>query len=169
MKYTSTLFILFLSISLFGNVQPLSYSTEAPLIDHLISINKEWTKQKDVPTHLMTIPIKFNSDEERIQLHLQLVESTLKARYSDNLTIQQFANRKKNLESLVSYWKEGQFPINTRHSHRQPYFIDDFGTACAVGHLLLTSGEEDLAHHISDVQNYAYMSGLPKMALQKMN
>lgn len=150
----------FMSISLFGYEKNVSYDTEAPLIDHMISINNEWTKQKDIPTHLMTIPIKFNSDEERIQLHLKLVEKTLKARSSDDLTIQQFANRQKNLQSLMSYWKENKFPINTRHSHRQPYFIDDFGTACAVGHLLLTSGEEDLAHHISDVQNYAYIHEL---------
>ncbi len=153
-----------LSVALLGN--EVSYNAEAPLIDHLISINKEWTKQKDIPTHLMTIPIKFNSDEERIQLHLQLVEKTLKARSADHLTIQQFINRKKNLESLVDYWKEGQFPINTRHAHRQPYFIDDFGTACAVGHLLLTSGEEDLAQHISDVQNYAFIH---EMNYSKLN
>ncbi len=157
MKYIQLLIILFISFSVFGNGEPVSYDTEAPLMDHLISINKEWTKQKDIPTHLMTIPMKFNTDEERIQLHLQLVEKTLKARQADHLTVQQFINRQKNLESLMAYWKENKFPINTRHSHRQPYFIDDFGTACAVGHLLLTSGGEDLAHHISDVQNYAYI------------
>ncbi len=111
--------------------------------------------------------MKFNTDEERIQLHLKLVESILNKRSSDHLTVQQFANRKKNLESLVEYWNDGQFPINTRHSHRQPYFIDDYGTACAVGHLLLTSGEEQLAHHISDVQNYAYIHEMNYAELDK--
>ena len=153
----STILLQLISIAIFGNGNTVSHYDEAPLIDHLVSINKEWNKQKDVPTDLLTIPMKFNTDDERIQLHLKLVESILNKRSSDHLTVQQFINRKKNLQSLVEYWREGQFPINTRHSHRQPYFIDDFGTACAVGHLLLTSGEEDLAHHISGVQNYAYI------------
>lgn len=154
---TCLILLQFISVILFANSDLVPYNESAPLIDHLNSINKEWNQQKDVPTDLLTIPIKFNTDEERIQLHLQLVESILNKRSSDHLTIQQFANRKSNLKSLVEYWNEGQFPINTRHADRQPYFIDDFGTACAVGHLLLTSGSEQLAHHISSVQNYAFI------------
>ncbi len=146
-----------ISNALFANNDIVPYYEEAPLINHLNSINKQWNNQKDIPADLFTIPMKFNTDDERIQLHLKLVESILGERTCNHLTIQQFINRKKNLKSLTTYWQEGQFPINTRHLHRQPYFIDDYGTACAVGHLLLTSGEERLAYHISDVQNYAYI------------
>ncbi len=158
---SSFIFLQLLCVAaLFGRADRVPYHVEAPLIQHLSSINQEWDKQQDIPASLLTLSMKFNSDNERIQLHLQLVNDILKKRSCYVLSLQQFVNRKKNLESLMTYWETGQFPVNTRHTHRQPYFIDDFGTACAVGHLLLTSGQEALAHQISKVQNYAYVHEL---------
>jgi len=128
--YSHVLLLQFISIALFANNDIVSYCEEAPLINHLNSINKEWDKQKDVPIDVLTIPMKFNTDDERIQLHLKLVSSILNKRSSDHLTIQQFTNRKKNLKSLVEYWQDGEFPINTRHPHRQLGRLVRSGICC---------------------------------------
>lgn len=154
--YTLALFC-FLSFSMFAN--ELHYQELAPLYEHMVHVNKEWKTQKELPVELLDLSIKFDSDDDRIQTHLRLVSHILQQR-DHNLSEVTLAKRKKNLESLVSYWQEGTFPINTNHVHRQPYFIDAVGTACAVGHLLQTSGEEDLAQQISDEQNYAYIREL---------
>ena len=66
--------------------------------------------------------------------------------------------RASRLDELREYRLAGEFPLNTRHPEaRTPYFIDDYGTACAVGHLMIESGAEELARQISRDENYAYV------------
>lgn len=126
----------------------------------MVSINKEWKTQEHQLDQLLEMQTSFETDDDRIQTHLMLVETVLRNRSTDHLPVTTKNNRLENLESLISYWKEGQFPKNTFHPHRQPYFIDIYGTACAVGHLLQTSGEETLAQRISLEQNFAYIKEL---------
>lgn len=161
--YTLVLFCS-LTFSMFAN--ELHPQQLAPLYEHMVTVNKEWKNQNELPVELLQQPTRFDSDNERIQTHLRLVSQILDLR-NHNLTESALANRKKNLSSLVKYWQTGTFPINTKHKQRQPYFIDHVGTACAVGHLLQTSGEEDLAQQISDEQNYAYIRELAYPQLGK--
>lgn len=157
--------ILFLVNTLaFG--ESLPPQTTAPLFDHLNHINKEWSNQKDIAPDLLAFPIAFKNDDERIQLHLKLVERNLRERTVSNLNKEQIENRLDNLTSLHTYWKAGSFPRNTGHQNRQPYFIDDYGTACAVGHLLQTSGQQEFAEKIAHDQNFSYIE---EMAYPKLN
>lgn len=151
------LFLSCFSTTIFAN--ELHPKQEASLFEHMVTVNKEWKTQQDLPQELMQLSIHFDSDTERIQTHLQLVSSILDKR-DHHLSKEVLASRKNNLKSLVSYWKDGIFPINSYHEHRQPYFIDNYGTACAVGHLLQTSGQEALAEQISNEMNYAYIREL---------
>lgn len=151
--------IAFLCISFSLIASEIHFSANATLYDHMVSINKEWKTQDHQLDLLLDMQTSFETDDDRIQMHLMLVETVLRNR-ATNLSVTIKNNRIENLESLISYWKEGQFPINTNHKHRQPYFIDQYGTACAVGHLLQTDGEEALAQRISLEQNYAYIREL---------
>lgn len=154
--YYSTI-LLFAYFSLFAG--ELHYSIQAPLYEHMVAINKEWKTQEHQIDQLLKMDMSFQSDDDRIQMHLTLVEMVLSNRTTD-LSPQINEHRQKNLRSLTKYYAEGQFPKNTYHDDRQPYFIDAFGTACAVGHLLQTSGQETLAKRISLEQNYAYIREL---------
>ena len=133
---------------------------EANLYEQLCQLNKYW---KD---HSLNLPIlqevqTFESDRGLIQLHLTLVEQHLRTVATQHLTDQQKANRTKGLDILKTYHETGIFPINTHHKQTIPYFIDDFNTACAVGHILRESGGETLANHIAKTVNYAYIENMP--------
>lgn len=157
-KIYTVITLLCISFSLLAN--EIHYSSNATLYEHLVSINKEWKTQDHQLDHLLLQQTSFESDEDRIQLHLKLVETILRNRTTDHLPVAIRNKRLENLKSLISYWQHGQFPKNTNHLHRQPYFIDTYGTACAVGHLLQTSGEAALAKRISLEQNYAFIREL---------
>ena len=152
-------FSLFLLSLLFFNTlsaTSLPYWEECPLIDHLTEVNKEWLKA-EIKDDRYWRPVRFRHDDQRIQTHLQLVESTLRLREVPGLATKQQEKRDHQLDVLKIYWQEGKFPRNTRHPVRQPYFIDDFGTACAVGYLALQSGEAALVDKINHEDNYAYV------------
>ncbi|MEQ1768086.1 MAG: hypothetical protein ABL859_11700, partial [Methylotenera sp.] len=57
------------------------------------------------------------------------------------------------------------FPLNTLHTNRQPYFIDDNNNYCAVGYLMKKSGADNIAKDIQATQNYSYLKDIknPKL------
>ncbi len=134
--------------------------SEANLYEQLCQLNKYW---KDHPLELSILQdtYTFESDRELIQLHLTLVEQHLRTVSTGHLTEQQKANRTKGLDILKTYHETGVFPMNTHHDYTIPYFIDDFNTACAVGHILRESGGEPLANEIAQTVNYAYIENMP--------
>ena len=73
------------------------------------------------------------------------------------MTTEQKLNREKCLNILHSYWKKGVFPKNTDFVNRTPYFIDKFGTACAVGQLIISTGFESVANKIKTFDNNGYV------------
>ena len=151
-------FILF-SPSVFS--QSLLPQTEESLFQHLIEVNQEWEKQS-LDLSFLQNKKSFKNDNERIQLHLQLVEKILRKSDVTKLTSQQIANRFHYLDVLNDYWKRGIFPINTFHNQRQPYFVDQQGTACAVGYLVKESGAQEIVDLIQKENNYAYIEELQK-------
>lgn len=150
----------FLFFPFCGFSTPVLPSDNCLLIDHLMEVNAEWAT-KNYTDALLFEPYHFDNDRDRIQKHLELVTYFLNKENGVLLTESQFDNRKKQLLELTNYWQAKQFPVNTRHAQRQPYFVDDFGTACAVGHLVLESGEQALVERISKEMNYAYLRHMP--------
>jgi hypothetical protein len=92
---------------------------------------------------------------------LQLVEKTLRSRSTDGLREQQIKSRLKTLDQLHAYWLSNTYPINNKVAHRNPIFIDDYNTFCAVGYLIKASGYEPLARTIADSENLSYLMGYP--------
>lgn len=158
------LFSTFLLFLFCGYVNAVLPSENCLLIDHLTEVNGEWAT-KNLTDAFLFEPYEFENDRDRIQKHLALVTYFLNQENASDLTNNQLVNRQNQLIELTKYWKAKQFPINTQHAHRQPYFMDDFGTACAVGHLVLESGGRDLAKQISKEMNYAYLRDMPYLEL----
>jgi hypothetical protein len=127
--------------------------------EQLENLNKYWVG-KDLNDPILKKRIPLTNDVSLIQMHLSFVEKTLRNKNCDNLTTAQKQNRQKSLDILHDYWVKGVFPKNIYHTKRTPYFIDKFGTACAVGQLLLSTGYEELAKKIMNENNNDYLIDL---------
>jgi hypothetical protein len=138
---------------------PLSFSEKVTLFDHLVEVNEEWLRQPGLPAGL-DCPASFRSDNERIAVHLRMVEQTLRKRPTNTLTTGQKSNRQRHLDVLREYWQRGLFPTNHYHLHRQPYFVDYFGVHCAVGYLIHRDGGDALVQKIRRENNYGYVAEL---------
>lgn len=136
----------------------LDPTTSAPLYQHLVEVNREWLHHAQDETLLENA--SFPTDRERIQKHLELVENEFRARDVSSLSPAQKANRLHHLDVLHGYWKRGIFPTNHYHTHRQPYFRDNFGVLCAVGFLMWENGQHEVLNRINRENNYAYIAEL---------
>lgn len=93
-------------------------------------------------------------ETERIRSHLLEVEADLRAADVSHLDAPRRAARARLLGWLGEYRERGVFPHNHTHpGERVPVFVDGHGTACAVGHLLLTGGEEALVRAVVEADN----------------
>lgn len=142
-------------------LQPVFASTDSnPTVkEQLENLNQCW-KDKNFDDQILKERILLKDEIKLIQTHLSLVEQKLRDKNTDNLSTEQKTNRLKCLDILHDYWINGAFPKNLYHNKRTPYFIDNFGTACAVGQLIISSGCEDFAKKISNESNYLYIKEL---------
>src|SRR5687767_7139095 len=110
----------------------------------------------------------FNSDQERtrIQKHLQNIETILLTKDVSALPKSVQLTRQKHIESLNKYLYRGEFPHNYDFPDKPiPYFIDCEGRPCAVAHLMIGSGEEQLASEVSRLANNAYVAEIAELNL----
>ncbi|MEQ8909669.1 MAG: T9SS type A sorting domain-containing protein [Vicingaceae bacterium] len=132
----------------------------------LISLNAQWQdKALNIPTYAMKLNLE--NDVDLIQLHLDLVIKQLEKRELPQFSESQLEKRHALLNELTKYKKRGVFPQNLYHAQRTPYFIDDYGTACAVGYLIIQSGHADFTKTISEKYNYRYLSDMPQAEIQQ--
>jgi hypothetical protein len=128
------------------------------LRDQLQSVNACWAnypREENEPAQ------EFKSDRELIQSHLFHVIDLLQRR---NFTLKddprKISIRKAWLNELKLYASAGVFPQNTQVPGRIPVFIDEIGTHCAVGYLMLKSGAGKLAQKVAAGNNYIYIHQL---------
>ena len=101
------------------------------------------------------------AETARVRRHLSMVEAELRATNVSALTPVQRAARGRNLAVLHAYWVRGVFPVNTDFPGLHvPYFIDRYGTRCAMAYLIEQSGHGDLVRRIATTQNNAYVRDL---------
>lgn len=151
----------------FQNLKALHPAFQASLHDHMVEVNKEWLHQATAEGEFAQA-ISFDNDRDRIQTHLYGVIDILRDRTHElELSDSQQQHRLDMLNTLEKYAQEGTFPTNTGHSFRIPYFIDAYGTPCAVGHLLIESGFEEVAQRIKQEMNNAYVREIPYTELPR--
>ena len=96
------------------------------------------------------------AEQARIRAHLDSVERELRAKDVSRLTLGQRAARLRNLDVLHGYWVRGVFPQNTDFpGQRVPYFIDRFGTRCAMAYVIEQSDGGDLVTRVAATHNNA--------------
>lgn len=138
---------------------PLSQDL-ATLGNYLKTVNVNWGEEQ-IALLGANKSYRFSSRGELIQLHLKLVEGMLRASEKPGLSIEQQKKREYCLDQLNRYWQRGLFPINTYHTKPYPYFVDLFGTHCAVAFLMDKSGGATaLISDIKEKHNYAYIREL---------
>jgi hypothetical protein len=94
------------------------------------------------------------SEMQRVQAHLAGVEAELRATPTRHLSSAQRRARQETIAWLAEYRRAGVFPHNhVRKGERTPVFVDPHGTPCAVGYLLLRSGEDALVEDIVRADN----------------
>lgn len=149
MKTICFISLLFMGFSVFA----INPKKQENLVHHLSIVNKEWLKHQNL---FKVEKVSFVDDNHRIQRHLLEVVHILRLKKHDFDT-KALDKRRLLLDDLEIYAKRQVFPINLYHKERRPYFIDHLGTHCAVGYMMLLSGNEDLAQRISTKENYAYL------------
>ena len=157
MKRIFLLAILFASTSSFAK----EAKTIKTFISHMEEVNKEWLIHPEAAKDQL---VSFSSDTERISAHLKAVVASL-SKSNHEYSGQELLNRQRLLRELDIYAERKIFPINNKHEQRTPYFIDDFGTHCAVGYLIKVSGNENLALSINSNNRFDYIREIdsPKM------
>lgn len=156
-------FFFFLFLSFFTDQK--IYAQAQFVYDQLVKTNVLWSQVKDVDPSLKTKAATPLNEKQLIQQHLQEVEKLLRKRSISNLSAASKKSREKNLNTLHSYCLNGIFPVNNLHEGRQPYFIDDNNTYCAVGYLMKMNGGDAIAKDIRKTQNYSYLADIdhPKL------
>lgn len=152
-----SLLLVFCSFFLLSNAQ--ENQLQLTVRQQLENLNSYW-KANQINEPLLQQKLSLPDDVSLIQTHLSLVEKTLRKKETKQLSPEQQQNRQHCLDILHTYWQNGVFPINTYHAERTPYFIDNYGTACAVGQLVISTGYADVASKIHDENNYAYIKEL---------
>ncbi|MCB9170419.1 MAG: T9SS type A sorting domain-containing protein [Flavobacteriales bacterium] len=142
------------SLPLFAQLAP---QQDAPLARHLLEVNAQWAVRDPEPEGGKQ-NVHFANDAERIAAHLHRVRAYLYTHTPEGLSATQLQQRTQLLNDLERYADRGLFPQNEVLPFRNPVFIDPRHTACAVGQLMIESGDRALAERISGAMNLAYVS-----------
>jgi len=95
-------------------------------------------------------------DDERIRRHFRQVGCYLRAQDVRHLPPAVQRTRALQIDRLQAYAGQGVFPRNPPQARPyRPCFIDHAGRACAVAHLLVESGQTELAQRIAANFNFA--------------
>lgn len=95
----------------------------------------------------------------RLRAHFAQVDRELQARNVSHLTPAQRHARAIHIARLREYAAAGVFPRNTRHPGAYvPYFIDDFGTRCAMAFLIERSGAGGFVRGVAEKMNNAFVT-----------
>ena len=133
---------------------------------HLLVVNGQWNTMDPAVLDDQR-SVAFTSEAARIAEHLHRVADRLAARIAPSLAEGPHQRRLALLDTLQAYADRGRFPQNLTVRGRTPVFVDDQGTACAVGQLMIGSGHAALAERIHREMNLAYIHAitLPEVAV----
>jgi len=94
-------------------------------------------------------------EDARIRLHLRKAELFLRRDQPGGLSGARQRARQTNLDLLAAYRRRGVFPRNRVQQASTPVFVDNDDRECAVAHLMLRSGQEELVERVRSGANLA--------------
>jgi hypothetical protein len=97
----------------------------------------------------------------RLRRHFREVLAELRGRDVAHLSSVQASMRERLINELTRYARRGKFPRNLDFPEkRTPYFIDSFGTRCAMAHLIESTGAAGLVARVAATLNNALVRDL---------
>lgn len=99
-------------------------------------------------------------DAIRIREHLRRTETSLRSS-TRSLPPERRRHRERHLDRLAEYRRRGEYPTNRTEPGRVPLFVGDDGTPCAMAHLLLEDGRENLVGRVMDDDPTVRIEDLP--------
>jgi hypothetical protein len=106
-------------------------------------------------------PRIFAADDRRLDHHFGRVLRELRGRDAWWLSTPRRARRAALLDELERYARARRFPRNLHYpSSRMPYFVDPFGTRCAMAHLIESTRETGLVTRVARGDNNAFVATL---------
>jgi hypothetical protein len=100
-------------------------------------------------------------ERRRLRAHFRAVLDELRGRDVAHLSPTQREARARLIDELARYARTGRFPRNLDHPGiLVPYFVDAFGTRCAVAHLVESTGDTGLVARIAATANNAFVRDL---------
>lgn len=115
--------------SAFAQLEPCLSATPG---EHLFAVNTQWSAMDPAVLDDQRT-VAFASEAARIAEHLHRVAERLAAGTPMSVDEGPCQRRRALIDTLVAYADRGRFPRNHTVPGRTPVFIDDLGTACAVG------------------------------------
>jgi hypothetical protein len=88
------------------------------------------------------------AERERVRAHLFAAELRARSVPPAGLSHVQQLTRALLLDALDEYRAEGTFPQNRHCTEPVPTFADDFGTRCAVAHMLELGGAGEIVERV---------------------
>lgn len=101
-----------------------------------------------------------NLENQRVKNHLRFAEYSIRDKEVSSLSPSLRKKREVMLNNLHDYWSKGLFPQNTNHRYRESYFVDKFGTPCAMGYLMLCDNQNLMVDRIKNTNNHIHLSDL---------
>jgi hypothetical protein len=97
----------------------------------------------------------------RLRAHFRRVHDELSRRDVSSLSPAQRAARAALIAELGRYARRGRFPKNLDFvGQRVPYFVDAFGTRCAMAHLIEHTGASAFVERIAAQHNNAFVPAI---------
>jgi len=97
----------------------------------------------------------------RLRRHFRVVLAELRGRDVAHLSDAQRGERARLIAELEGYARRGRFPRNLDFpAARTPYFVDAFGTRCAMAHLIESTGAIGLVARVAATRNHALVPEL---------
>jgi hypothetical protein len=127
--------------------------------DRTAFLGDEGARVRSLQRHFeIVLAILGNRTERSVEQALARLETSRGDQWSAservNWRTRLLAERELNLERLRLYRDRGRFPRNEHAADRAvPVFVDNYDTACAVGHLMRESGAREAVEAISAKNN----------------
>jgi hypothetical protein len=144
-----------LPILLPGGFRPL-LAGPRPLYERLLEANPNWIQAPAARKEALQYPVELE-EKELLKTHLRLVEESLRSVDVTRLSPELLQARAKNLDSLHEYWSGQRSPRNRMLPYRNPVFIDEQNSICAVGYLMVRDGQEKLASLLASTNDTVFI------------
>ena len=108
-----------------------------------------------IPTSEKGFVSRIWHERERVRVKRHIAGGLRAARSGQpmGLTEMQVSRRQSSLNALERYVAAEVFPHNECYRVRTPYFRDSSGAICAVGYMIESSGDFELADNIAESHN----------------